>query len=283
MTDSPTAYKLQLGAILESLREAAGLEREAAKERLGCSLSKIVKIENGDVGVRPSELRDLLDLYGVKAEDREEIEALGRAAQKRRPRTPYGSVIPDRFRKFFHLEETAVEIQSYDSELVHGLAQTEDYARAVTAASPLHRPGDIERLIQARLARQQRLTSADPPRLWLVLTEGVIRQEIGGPRVMAAQLRHLIWLAKHRNITVQIVPFTAGAHASTGFHFTVLNRGSSGPSIVYLENLVDAQFVDDPGRVASYELVFRTVLTSALTPTASTKLLGTVASELDNK
>lgn len=184
MTDSPTAYKLQLGATLERLRVAAGQEQQDAATHLGCSISKIGKIERGDVGVRPAELRDLLDLYGViDQEERAEIEALGRAAQKRRPRTPYGSVIPDRFRKFFHLEETAVELQSYDPELVHGLAQTEDYARAVTVANPLHRPGDIERLIQARLARQERLTTPNAPRLWLVLSEGAIRREVGGAKV----------------------------------------------------------------------------------------------------
>jgi transcriptional regulator with XRE-family HTH domain len=283
VTDTPTAYKLQLGATLETLRTAAGLEKEDAATRLECSISKIVKIEHGDVGVRPAELRDLLDLYRVKAEDRSEIEELGRAAKKRRPRTPYGSVIPDRFRKFFHLEETATEIQTYDPELVHGLAQTEAYARAVTVANPLHRPGDVERLIQARMARQKRLVAPDAPRLWLVLNEGAIRRVVGGRAVMRDQLQHLIALSKRRNITIQVVPYEAGAHAATGFSFIVLVRGSAGPSIVYLENVTDASFVDDPARVANYELVFRQLLTSALSPSSTVKLLDTVASELDSK
>lgn len=280
MTDTPTAYKLQLGATLEALRVAAGLEQKDAAARLECSLSKIVKIEHGDVGVRPAELRDLLNLYRVAAEDRPDIEELGRAAQKRRPRTPYGSVIPDRFRKFFHLEETAVELQTYDAELVHGLAQTEAYARAVTAANPLHRPGDVDRLVQARIARQQRLTSPDAPRLWLVLNEGALRRVVGGREVMRAQLKHLVALSKRRNVTIQVVPFSAGAHAATGFPFTVLVRGAAGPSIVYLENVTDASFVDDPGRVADYELVFRQTLTSAMTSEASADMLATLATEL---
>lgn len=283
MTDSPTAYKLQLGATLEALRIAAGLDREAAEKCLNCSPSKIVKIERGDVGVRQAELALLLDLYGVKAQERAEIEELGRAAQKRRPRTPYGSVIPDRFRKFFHLEETAVEIQSYDAELVDGLTQTEAYARAITEANPLHRPGDINRLIQARLVRQERFLKSDGPRLSVVMSEGAVRRVVGGPAVMREQLRHLVSLSKRRNITIQVIPNSAGAHAATGFPFRILNRGSAGPSIVYLENLTDATFVDDPARVESYEFVFRQLLASALNPSESVKLLGTVASQLDTK
>jgi transcriptional regulator with XRE-family HTH domain len=277
---TPTAYKLQLGATLERLRISVGKDREDAAEVLQCSPSKIGRIERGDVGVRPLELRALLDFYGVKEEDRADIEELGRAAQRRRARTPYGSVIPDKFRRFFHLEETAVELQSYDPELVHGLAQTEAYARAVTVANPLHRPQDIDRLIQARLARQARLTAPNPPRLWLVLSEGAIRREVGGADVMREQLKHLVKLGKRPNITIQVVPFSAGAHAATGFPFTVLVRGAAGPSIVYLENVTDASFVDDPDRVANYELVFRQTLTSALTSSASADLLATLAKEL---
>lgn len=283
MTDSPTAYKLQLGATLQALRIAAGLKQEDAQARLECSPSKIVKIENGDVGVTPSDLRDLLDLYGVKAEDRSGIEELGRAARVRRPRTPYGSVIPDRFRRYFHLEETAVDVLAYDPELVDGLAQTEAYARAVTEANPLHRPGDINRLVQARLVRQERFSHPDGPRLSIVMSEGAIRRHVGGPAVMSEQLRHLVSLSKRRNITIQVIPYSVGAHAATGFPFRILNRGGAGPSIVYLEAITDATFVDDAARVESYELVFRQLLASALNPSASVELLGTVASELDNK
>lgn len=283
MTDSPTAYKLQLGATLQRLRIDAGLERINAEKCLDCSPSKIHKIENGDVGVSAAELALLLELYGVKAEDRMEIEALGRAARQRRPRTPYGSVIPDKFRRFFHLEETAVEIQSYDGELVHGLAQTEAYARAVIEANPLHRPGDIGRLIQARLARQERFLQPDSPRLSVVMSEGAIRRVVGGPAVMRDQLRHLASLSRRRNITIQVIPNSAGAHAATGYAFNILNRGTAGPSIVYLENLLDANFVDDPLRAERYELIFRHLLASALSPAATSKLLGTVASELDTK
>jgi hypothetical protein len=161
--------------------------------------------------VRPLELRALLDFYGVKKEDRADIEELGRAAQLRRARTPYGSVIPHKFRRLFHLKETAVELQSYDPELVHGFAQTEAYARAVTVANPLHRPQDIDRLIQARLARQARLMVPAPPRLWLMLSEGAVRREVGGADVMRDQLKHLVKLGRRPNVTIQVVPFSAGA------------------------------------------------------------------------
>jgi transcriptional regulator with XRE-family HTH domain len=275
---SPTTYKEQLGQALAKLRDDAKLSKADLAEVLECSESKIGRIERGDVGVRLPELRLLLDRLEVTGDERAEIEQLGREAQRRRPRTPYGSVIPDRFRKFFHMEETATELQSYDPELIHGLAQTPAYARAVTVANPLHRPGDVDRLVQARMARQERLTGENPPRLWLVLNEGAIRRVVGGPEVMREQLAHLRRLSAMPHVTIQVVPFSAGAHAATGFPFTVLTRPNG--NLVYLENVTDALFVDDAGRVASYELVFRTLLTSALSPQQSADLVDTLASEL---
>jgi transcriptional regulator with XRE-family HTH domain len=276
---NPTVYKLQLGATLEAIRLRAVVERDDVAKVIGCSVSKIGRIERGDVSVSPQDLRALLDHFEVPSDERAEIEQLSREARKRRPRTPYGSVIPDKFRKFFHLEETASEIQSYDGELVHGLAQTEAYARAVTVATPLHRPMDVDRLIQARMARQQRLTSAEPPRLWLVLSEGAIRRVVGGPEVMREQLGKLVELSQLAHVTIQVVPFDRGAHAATGLPFIILTRPMA-QRLVYLENVTDAQFVDDPDRVAAYELVFRHVLTSALSPAESVTMIDSVAEEL---
>src|SRR5437764_9741737 len=103
MTDTPTAYKLQLGATLQRLRQNAGLEREDVAAELDCTVSKVGRIERGESGVSSPELRILLDFFKVSGDERAEIEELGREARKRRTRTPYGSVIPDRFRRFFHL------------------------------------------------------------------------------------------------------------------------------------------------------------------------------------
>ncbi|GDY33229.1 helix-turn-helix domain-containing protein [Gandjariella thermophila] len=117
---SPTPYKRQLGMALERLRTAAGKSPEDAAELLECSVSKVYRIERGHVSVRPAELRDLLDFYGAPQQERDEIEQLGREARRRRPRTPYGSVIPDWFRQFVHLEEAASEILVYECELIPG-------------------------------------------------------------------------------------------------------------------------------------------------------------------
>src|SRR4051794_37355561 len=121
---NPTVPKRQLGRALQALREAAGKTREQVAAVLDCSASKISRIENGHVGIRSAEFRTLMDLFGVPAEQRPELEDLARETRKRRPRTTYGRSIPDWFRRFVSLEESASEIRIYSGELVTGLLQT---------------------------------------------------------------------------------------------------------------------------------------------------------------
>lgn len=219
---NPSVSKRQLGRALMSLREAAGKTREQVSAVIECSESKIGRIERGHVGVRAAELRDFLTLYGVADDQRRELEALARETRKRRPRTTFGKAIPEWFRRYVDLEETAAEIRTYDGELVTGLLQTEDYARAITEASPLHIPTEIGRIVQARAARQDRLTDDDAPRVWAIMSEGVLRLQVGGRDTMRQQLKHILDLAALPNLTVQVTPFSSGAHAATGFGFTLL-------------------------------------------------------------
>ncbi|MFD8494224.1 helix-turn-helix domain-containing protein [Amycolatopsis sp. NPDC059657] len=280
---SPTVHKRQLGLALTELRERAGKVREEAAAALECSLSKISRIEHGDVGVRPAEMRDLLDLYEVAAADRVEVEELARLARQRRPRTTYGSAIPDWFRKFVNLEEVASEVRTYDSELITGLLQIDDYTRALVEATPLHRPEDLDRILAARRARQKRIAGDAPLRVWAVMSEGAIRRVVGGPDVMARQLAHLTALAKQPHITIQVVPFSAGAHPSTGFNFSLLRfPDDDGADIAYLENLTGASYLDRdrPQELKTYEITFNALSAAALSPADSLSLVDTVRREL---
>lgn len=276
---STTDYKAKLGDVLTDLRKRAGKERAESASALGCSEAKIGTIERGRSAVAPLELAALLDLYQVRGDERADVVHLADEARRRRPRTPWGSVIPERLRRFFRLEETATLIQYYHPELIHGLVQTEDYAHALISAHPEHRPSDIPRLVQARMARQSRLTGSSPPDLHLVLSEAAFRQLIGGPEVMRDQLRHLCDMATRPNVHVGVIPFAAGAHSSKGSPFTILTA-TPRKTVVYLENLTDGIIVDEPHRVARYESAFEQLSCLALPSDETIALLDRLAAEL---
>jgi transcriptional regulator with XRE-family HTH domain len=294
MTQGPSDFKKNLGKRLGELMERAGVGKSEVAEALDCSQAKVFRILRGGVGVNASELDKLLDLLGVAAKEREELKLLGKEAKKRRPPTPWGTAVPDSLRKYFGTEESATLIRTYGPELVHGLAQTETYMRSVIEASRLHRPGDVPRLVQARLARQrsldERLDSEHPPQLHIVLSEGAIRREVGGAAAMREQLQHLIELTRSRRgavkrrgglgpVVVQVVPFSAGAHAACGFPFTLFTP-PDGNVVAYNENLTDGLFVSEAGRIESYEMTWQALVTSALSPQKSVELLDTVAKQL---
>lgn len=276
----PADYKRRLGERIAELMEAAGTSKEQVEKLLECSPSKVNRILRGDVAVNPAELKLLLDHFKLKGTERDEMVQLGEEARRRRPATPWGSAIPEGLKKYFPTEETAIKIRSYCDGVVHGLAQTEDYARALISSNPVHRPGDVTRLVQARMARQQRLNGPNPPELHLVLSEGVLWREVGGPEVMRAQLRHLVELSKRPNITIQVITFKAGAHVAADFSFTLFTPPDR-PVVAYTETLTDGLFVTEPVRTETYDLVtWPAVLNSADNPERSRKLLGTVASQL---
>ncbi|MBE1471362.1 helix-turn-helix domain-containing protein [Kibdelosporangium phytohabitans] len=286
---NPTMPKRQLGLALAKLRDQAGASREDAAEVIECSPSKISRIEHGQVGVRAAELTLLLDLYSVAGAEREALEALGRETRQRRPRTTFGKAMPEWFRRYVRLEEAASEIRTYDSELVTGLAQTPNYARALIVASPLHNPPDVDRLVEARIARQQATITAEKPcQLWAVMTEGVIRTAVGGPDVMRAQLQHILELGELPHVTIQIMPFSAGAHAASGFPFSLLRfpdegeRDAEPTDVVYLEELSSAALLDRPDdeQRQQYVTVWNHLVERALSPTDSHRLVDTVRREL---
>ncbi|MBW4716921.1 helix-turn-helix domain-containing protein [Saccharothrix obliqua] len=278
---SPTVYKRQLGMALTTLRESVGKTQDHAAEVLECSPAKIRRIEVGDVAIRAAELRVLLEFYGATRQARKPIEELAREARKRRPRTPYGTVLPDFFRRYFNLEQIATEVLLYHPELVPGQFQTDEYARALIEANPLHNPNEVDRLVEARKARQARLVEGSTPQMQhVVLHEAAIRTVVGGPEVMRAQLHHLKKLSHLTNVTIQVIPFTAGAHAASNFPFILLRFADNQRNIVYLEDLTTANSVDEPGHVAQYETIFRHIVGTALSPAKSMALVTTVAGEL---
>jgi transcriptional regulator with XRE-family HTH domain len=279
---SPTMRRRRLAAELRRLREAAGLTQEEVAGRLEWDPSKLSRIENRQVGIIARDLRKLLDMYQVTEEaQREGFFAMAREGKQRAWWQSYGDVIPSEYGTLIGLESEAVTISNYQQELIPGLLQTADYARAVIRA---FRPDDtaeqIGRRVEVRVARQQLLARDDPLRLWVVISEAAVRRTVGGAAVMAAQLRALASDRDRAVVTVQVLPFSAGEHPAMAGSFVILEFPEPDPGAVYLENESSALYLEGARDVQKYAAMFRFLLAAALGPKESRDMLLTVAQQL---
>jgi transcriptional regulator with XRE-family HTH domain len=273
-SSSPTVLRILLGAQLRRLREAKRLSLEEAGNVIRASHSKISRLETGRVGFKDRDVVDLLTFYGVTEEKRrQELRELAVRANSPGWWHDYGDVLPSWFEEYVGLEEAASQIRSYEVQFVPGQLQTEDYARAVTMLG-YSNPKEINRRVKLRMARQAILSRPNPPSLWVVLDEAVLRRPIVGPAAMRAQLRHLIEMSQHPNVTVQVIPFKAGGHAAAGGPFSLLRFAEHDlPDVVFLEQLNSAQYLDKPDVVDEYLAVMERLCIGALTPAATVKAL----------
>ncbi len=272
----PTVLRILLGAQLRRLREGQRITLEDAGKRIRASHSKISRLETGRVGFKDRDIADLLTLYGVTdEEDREALRALARRANAPGWWHDYSDVLPHWFEAYVGLEEVATQIRAYEVQFVPGLLQTEDYARAVTLLGhDGEPPRDIERRVRLRMARQSVLDREEPPNLWAVIDEAVLRRPAGSPAIMHGQLKHLADLAQRPNVTIQIIPFQAGGHAAAGGPFSILRFAEPDlPDVVYLEQLTSALYLDKPDTVDSYLRVMERICMEAATPADSAELI----------
>jgi transcriptional regulator with XRE-family HTH domain len=272
----PTALRIALGAQLRRLREASGITTEEAAEAIRATHSKISRLERGRTGAKQRDVADLLSLYGVTGEtEREEVLMLARQSTTSGWWQQYSDVLPRWLELYVGLEEAASVIRTYEVQFVHGLMQTEDYARAVILIANAHAPAqEIDRRVSARMRRQRLLTRPAAPELWAVLDEAALRRPPDGPEVMRAQLEHLLQLTDLPNVTLQIVPFSAGPHAAAGGPFTILRFPEPDlPDLVYLEQLNSALYLDQPADVTGYMTIMNQLSVQAETPAASKVML----------
>jgi Domain of unknown function (DUF5753)/Helix-turn-helix domain len=272
----PTVPRMILGIQLHRYREAAGISPDQAGYEIRASRSKISRMENGQVRFKERDVTDLLTLYGVT----DATTVAGLVALVRQANSPgwwsrYGDVMADWFESYLGLEAAASVIRTFELQFVHGLFQTEDYARAVTMLGHTAAPAaEIDRRVSLRLQRQDLLNGSRPPQVWSVMDEGALRRPVGGAAVMRAQLKRLIEVAGLRHVTVQVVPFDRGGHAAAGGSFTVLRFGEPDvPDVVYLEQLTSALYLDKRDDVDHYMEVMNHLSTEALTPAESTRFL----------
>jgi len=269
-----------LGNALLKIRRETGLTLEEVGDRMRWPQSKISRIENGMVRAHWGDIADLLDLYEFHDPDqRKSLIALAKSARERGWWHAYGATLSHPFADLVTLEATSREICTFQNQVVPGLLQTKEYALAVVGASKVWEHQDeVDKFVQVRTARHAILTRDEPVTLWAILGEAVLRQQVGGPEVMRAQLQHLIEMASLPHVTIQVLPFDAGATTGMYGPFTSLRFPSPGVAeVVYLENLTGGLYLEHADAVRKYALAFNHLRASALPTKESMDLIATTA------
>lgn len=252
---APTALRVVLGRRLQDLREAAGLSFAEAAAALDVTHATIRRMEKAQVGLKVPYVEKLLRSYGVTSQS--EIDGfldLVREANQPGWWHRYRDVLPDWFSAFVSLEAEADQIRAYEPHYVPGLLQTEAYAATVLRAGMPHAPAEeVDRLVALRLARQELLERKQPPLLWVVMDETVLRRPIGRPNVLRAQVTRLIEASASPQVRLQVMPFSAGLHpAMYGpfhlFRFPVPEL----PDVACAESLVGAAYFDQRDDVSGF-------------------------------
>lgn len=282
----PAGSRRRLGAELKRLRASSGLNLDEVAARMRCSASKISRLETAKGSPKQVDVQKLMEIYGVTSDT--ESELLLRLVRDGRGHgwwEPYvDGVTPERFvledsARYTGLETDAVAIRTFDVIALHGLLQTADYARAVVAALlPHHSAEEITQLVDLRLKRQEAIVRRRPPLEYsAVVDESVLRRVVGGPEIMADQLRAIQRAAQLPNVTVHILPFSAGMHRAHVGRFAILEFEVES-DVVYVEGPAGDSYLDVESDVAIYQDVLADVTERSLSPAASLEL---VASYLD--
>jgi transcriptional regulator with XRE-family HTH domain len=277
----PTVARIRLGTRLRDLRERAQLSREDASAAIRSSASKMSRIELGRTAIKARDLNDLLKLYGADEAERRSLLALSRHGNVSGWWQDYGDSVPPWLKPYLGLEQAATLIRSYDPQLVPGLLQTPEYAKAVFSV-PGNSPGErAERQLAVRMRRQQILHRADPPSLWAVIDEAALRRPVGSAEVMRAQIEHLLEISQLRHVNLQVLPFRAGGHAAGSGPVILLRfAGDQLPDVVYIEQLASAIYPSSPAELAYYWDILNQLATKADPPIASAMILDQIRREL---
>ncbi|SHF53469.1 Helix-turn-helix domain-containing protein [Streptoalloteichus hindustanus] len=262
----PLARRIELGALLRTYRERAGLDLGEVAHALGWTyVQKVGLVESGKRKLAATEVAALADLFRLTAAEREKVIELGKEARRRDPGPAFAA---DFAQTYIALEAAASHIKLYAEELLPGLLQTEDYARTLLEEGGILSPDEIDLAVARRVERQRQL-SGPALRLSIVLSESALRRQVGGASVMQRQVDHIRELASLPNVTLQLLPFAVGAHLALGTWFHVLHLGDPVVTFVYVEALTESDFYDRPPHTEVYTLAFDRAQRAALSPAES--------------
>jgi transcriptional regulator with XRE-family HTH domain len=264
------------------LREAAGMTIERAAASAGISMSHLSRVERALVGVRLPVVKVLLAAYGADEATTEYLTEVAREASQRGWWHQYVGSIPERYATYIGFEAEATQIWSFDASTMPGLLQTEAYARAMFEGGASRLPDEeISRRVEVRAQRQLILKATNPPTVWFVLDEAVIRRQVGGADVLRDQLDRIIQVAALPHVDIQVVPFAVGAHPGTPGSFIVLRFADhTDPPVVYIETMAGDLYPESREDVTGVTLAFDRLRAIAPGPDESIALIKKVIKEL---
>jgi transcriptional regulator with XRE-family HTH domain len=276
VTGDPPVRRRLVGGALRRYRENVGYALEDAARVLECDRSKISRIETGQRGIRPKELRELLTEYGVPASEQLALVSIASRGGQHNWWHPYAGTWSDAYLDYVIMESAASEIMTYEAQLIPDLLQTDEYARAIAAAEPAYvTDQQREDAVAAKAMRRQAVLTGSR-RLSVVLGEGALHQVVGGAKVLAGQISYLARLSEDMPaVTLQVLPFSVGAHVGAGSGSLAILRFPDAPSlgVVYLEALSGGVYLESQSDVARYIRAFALLRAAALSPAGSARLL----------
>ncbi|MER6262074.1 helix-turn-helix transcriptional regulator [Streptomyces sp900105245] len=274
---APTVGQVVLGKRLQELREASGLSREEAARVLRVASATVRRMEMAEVALKIPYVQVLLDAYGVAEDEAASFVGLAEDANQPGWWQRFHDVLPDWFSLYVSLEGAARVIRSYEPHFVPGLLQTEAYARAVMEAGTIGQtvPETIERHVSLRMERQTLLERDDPPHLWVIMDETVLRRPVSvRPEVMRGQLDRLLECAERDRVTLQLAEFASGPHPGTYAPFTLFRFAEPElPDMVFTEYLTGALYLDSRREVAAHLEVLDHMTARAASAQRTRKLL----------
>ncbi|MFG3202714.1 helix-turn-helix domain-containing protein [Streptomyces sp. NPDC048192] len=277
---NPTVRRRRLGQELRRLRELKGMTAEEVAERLLVSQSKISRLENGRRSISQRDVRDLCGVYEV--EDQRIVDSLMEMARDSRQQGWWHTFGDIPYSVYIGLETDAESLRVYEPQLVTGLLQTRAYAEAlVQGALPETSTAEIEKRVQVRMRRQERITAeANPLRLWVVLDEAALRRVVGSRLVMREQLDHLIEMSQLPHVTVQVLPFEVGAHPGLNGQYAILEfADAADSSVVYLEGVTSDLYLEKAQDVQKYAVMYEHLRAQSLNVEQSRQFIAKVAKD----
>ncbi|MBW8484216.1 helix-turn-helix domain-containing protein [Actinomadura parmotrematis] len=276
MTYRPTVRGRRLARELRRMREEQGLTLQEVADRLDWSRATVSRLETAQTRPKPDDTAELLALYGVPSPDRDAYLNLAQEANKRGWWTAYSDVFVG---SYAALEDGASCVRTWDPQLIHGLLQTEPYARAVITAGRLLSSRDqVERRIDARKIRQQALDLPQGPEVHMVVDEGVLLRHIGGVAVMRGQFEHLLEIGERPGITIQVLPFDRQEHAGLDGRFTILSYPDpADPDVAYVEGTMGDVYLESSEETSKHTDRFDRIVGAALSHEESARLIRSAA------
>jgi transcriptional regulator with XRE-family HTH domain len=274
-----TADRIQIGTTLKRMRNDAGLNRETAADKLGCTTTTISNIEQGRTKISHGDLAALLELYGAPEDQAADLMEVNRAARRSVGRVAGGGDIQPHQRRAADLIKAATTMSFYSPEVFHGVLQHEDYARAIMAPTG-HTTSVLETRLRFRLSMSEALTrESEPLQLWAVVGEAALHKNIGGKEVMRRQLQHVAQLCRERpNVTVQVLPLNTREHYLIGATVTIFKFDGAISEIASVDTTLGDQFFDRDALVSEAITKFDDVRLKALDPLTSLDMIENLSS-----